>query len=369
MRGFFAAVCLALLACPSALFSQAGLLDGVYARMYTSKGLVVARLTPDLTPLAVASFVGLAEGTIENAAFDLGSPFYDGSIYHRVVPGHVIQTGSAASERSGGPGYSFPNQIHASVSHDHAGALNQANGGPHTNGSQFTITLGDRSYLDWDYIVFGDVVAGLDVVMSVIQGDVLDSVRIERRGAVAQAYRPDTESFQSLVRAAELRVAQDVERKAAAEEAWVRERWPELSGPVDGVRMMQVTPPSRPRGPGEEVRVRYTGERVRWMGHLLGYDGPEFEVSEFASGEDGGPGFRASALPFPHSGGEPRINAGLDEAIAEMGVGEIRVVIVPASLGYGSGGLYLPEVPGEPRFVIGPNTLLTYTVQIGEAGS
>jgi hypothetical protein len=71
--------------------------DGLYAEIHTTKGRIIARLEPDLTPLAVASFVGLAEGTIENAAFDRGRPFYDGTVYHRVAPGHVIQTGIPVS--------------------------------------------------------------------------------------------------------------------------------------------------------------------------------------------------------------------------------------------------------------------------------
>src|ERR1019366_3486100 len=161
-----------LLAAPN----QAPHPDGLYAEIRTSKGLMVARLEPDLTPLAVANFVGLAEGTIANAAFDLGRPFYDGTVYHRVVPGHVIQTGIPQSARARNPGYTFPNEIHARLSHNHAGALNMANGGPGTNASQFCIMLGDRSYLDGDFTVFGGVVEGLDVVMRIVQGDVVESV-------------------------------------------------------------------------------------------------------------------------------------------------------------------------------------------------
>src|ERR1700733_3224250 len=149
--------------------------DGLYAQIRTPKGLIIAQLTPDLTPIAVANFVGLAEGTIANSAFDPGRPFFDGSVYHRVVPGHVIQTGIPQSDRAKGPGYMFPNEIDARLSHNHAGALNMANGGPNTNAAQFCITLGDRSYLDGDYIVFGDVTEGLDVVMKIVQGDVLES--------------------------------------------------------------------------------------------------------------------------------------------------------------------------------------------------
>src|ERR1041384_7531772 len=78
--------------------------DGLYAEIRTSKGPIVARLEMDLTPMTVANFVGLAEGTIANAAFDPGRPFFDGSVYHRVVPGHVIQTGAPQSERARNPG-------------------------------------------------------------------------------------------------------------------------------------------------------------------------------------------------------------------------------------------------------------------------
>src|SRR5579862_6746444 len=172
--------------------------DGIYAEIGTSKGLIVARLEADLTPMTVANFVGLAEGTIANAAFDPGRPFFDGTVWHRVVPGHVIQTGVPQSDRAKGPGYVFPNEINARLSHNHAGALNMANSGPNTNASQFCITLGDRSYLDGDYTVFGEVVEGLDVVMRIAQGDAVESVRIVRVGTKAQASHPTTESFTAM---------------------------------------------------------------------------------------------------------------------------------------------------------------------------
>ncbi|MGH9393908.1 MAG: peptidylprolyl isomerase, partial [Terriglobales bacterium] len=140
---------------------------GLYAEVQTSKGLIVIQLKPELTPMAVANFVGLSEGTIANAALDAGQPFFDGSSFNRVVPGHVIQTGIPRSGRARGPGYTFPNEIDVRLSHNHAGAVNMANGGPGTNASQWCITLGDRSYLDGDYTVFGEVVEGLPVVMSI----------------------------------------------------------------------------------------------------------------------------------------------------------------------------------------------------------
>ena len=89
----------------------------------------------DLTPLTVANLVGLAEGTIANAAFHPGRPFFDGTIFHRVVPGHVIQTGIPQGGRARNTGYTFPNEIHARLNHGRAGMFDLANAGPHTNSS------------------------------------------------------------------------------------------------------------------------------------------------------------------------------------------------------------------------------------------
>src|SRR5580658_10389150 len=224
----------------SAAQDQAKLPEGMYAEIRTSKGLIVARLEADLTPMTVANFVGLAEGTIANSAFDPGRPFFDGSIYHRVVPGHVIQTGIPQSDRAKGPGYTFPNEIHARLSHNHAGALNMANGGPNTNAAQFCITLGDRSYLDGDYNVFGEVVEGMDVVMRIVQGAKVESVRILRVGAKAQTFHPDTESFQAMVKAAQQRVTEHAEKKRVAESEWVARNHPKAAGPAGGVLTEQL---------------------------------------------------------------------------------------------------------------------------------
>jgi peptidylprolyl isomerase len=311
----------------------------------------------------VANFVGLAEGTIENAAFEPGRPYYDGTVIHRVEAGHVIQMGAPATDRARAPGYTFPNEIHASLSHDHAGALNFANGGPHTNSDQWCITLGDRSYLDGDYIVFGEVLEGMEVVFSIQRNDVIDSVRIVRVGREAEAYHPDTESFRALVTAAEARVVEQERLKAEAEAAWLQENHPDLVEPTDSVRSLVLTGGSgvRPAGP---LQVRYLGTRVRYLGHVLGHEGPPLEIRGFGSKADGVPGFVDTPLPFPFEPGVTSINPGLDRVIGEMTPGERRVVVVPAAFGYGRNGTYPPETPGKPRFIIGPYTLLVYEVEV-----
>jgi peptidylprolyl isomerase len=296
--------------------------------------------------LAVANFVGLAEGTIQNAAFELGRPFFDGTTFHRVESGHVIQGGIPASERARGPGYVFPNEIHADLSHDHAGALNWANGGPHTNAAQFCITLGDRSYLDGDYIVFGEVVEGMDVVFSIARGDRVDSVRIVRVGAGAEAFKPDTESFKEGVRAAEERVAEHLRRKEQAESEWINENHPELEGPEDGVRWTRLRPPVEAAHGDGPIQVRYRGTRVRYVGHHLGRQGPPMEITAFGSGADGVPGFIDPPLLFPFNVGVSSINPGLDRILAEMGPGEARIVVVPSEAGFGVQGFFPRKMLG-----------------------
>src|SRR5262249_44945319 len=147
-----------------------------------------------------------------------------------VVPGHVIQTGIPQSDRARNPGYTIPNEIHARLSHNHAGALNMANAGPNTGASQWCIMLGDRGYLDGNYTVFGETVEGLDVVMRIVQGDTVESVRILRIGAEAKAYHPTTESFRTMLKASEARVAEHAEKKRKAEADWIASHYPKAVG-------------------------------------------------------------------------------------------------------------------------------------------
>ena len=339
--------------------------DGLYAEIKTSKGLIVARLEMDLVPMTVANFVGLAEGTIANAAFDPGRPFFDGTTWHRVEAGHVIQTGYPRSDRARGPGYTFPNEIHARLSHNHAGALNMANSGPNTNGSQFCIMLGDRSYLDGDYTVFGDTVEGLDVVKRTERGDAIESIRIVRVGAKAEAFHPTTESFQAMVKAAQERVEEHVEKKKTAEREWIARNYPQAAGPEGGVLTQELAQPRKGATAGGAVlQVKYTGKEVRYKGLVIGWSGPSMDATDFASGENGVPGFEDAPHVFAYEVGKTKINPGLDGVIASMRPGERKLAIVPAPLGYGRMGTYPPERPGHRRFIVSPNALLVYEVEV-----
>lgn len=343
---------------------QAPKAPGLYADVQTSKGLIVIQLKPEYAPMAVANFVGLAEGTIANAALDPGQPFFDNSTFHRVVAGHVIQTGIPHSTRARGPGYSFPNEIDERLSHNHAGAVNMANGGPGTNASQWCITLGDRSYLDGDFTVFGEVVQGLDVVLSIREGDALDSVRIVRVGRKANAYHPNTASFQAMVAAAKQRALEQEARKQQVESAWITRNFPKAEGPAGGV--LTVTLATGPDSSVAPRRLLYRGREIRYIGDWAGRRGADknsdLKITAFGSGPGGVPGFN-DARPFDYVPGSTKLIPGLERVVATMHAGDRRTVIVPAAQGYGRGGLYPPEVKGQPRFVISPNALLVYDLE------
>ncbi len=140
------------------------------AIIHTTKGDVVCELYPEKAPLSVTNFIQLAQGG-----------FYNGLLFHRVVPGFVVQGGDPQGNGSGGPGYTVPAEI--GLNHE-KGALawartsDQINPQRRSSGSQFYITLDKVTYLDGQYTVFGQTVSGMDIVQKISQGDVIKSVEI-----------------------------------------------------------------------------------------------------------------------------------------------------------------------------------------------
>jgi peptidyl-prolyl cis-trans isomerase A (cyclophilin A) len=167
-----------------------------YAHFETNLGNFTVELYDTKTPKTVANFVGLAEGTREWTHPKTGqkskTPYYDGIIFHRIIPGFMIQGGDPLGQGYGGPGYQFEDEFHPELRHDRAGILSMANAGPNTNGSQFFITLGPTPHLDRRHSVFGAVVAGMDVISKIgnvatgsndrpVQPVVMNKVTIERK--------------------------------------------------------------------------------------------------------------------------------------------------------------------------------------------
>src|SRR3989441_1739729 len=144
---------------------------GTYAIFETSQGNIVVRLFEKETPKTGSNFVGLAEGTKditnEKTRQKERRPFYDGLIFHRVIPQFMIQGGCPNGTGMGGPGYKFADEFHASLKHSKAGMLSMANSGPGTNGSQFFITVAATPWLDNRHSIFGVVVEGQDVAKKI----------------------------------------------------------------------------------------------------------------------------------------------------------------------------------------------------------
>jgi len=173
--------------------------DGLYAEMDTTKGMIVLVLEFEKVPMTVCNFVGLAEGTIKNEAKKPKEPYFDGLYFHRVIPNFMIQTGDPKGNGTGGPGYTFPDEFHASLRHDRGGTLSMANRGPNTGSSQIFITHKATPWLDRKHAVFGHVLDGMDVVNSIKQGDKIKSVRIIRVGEKAKNFKTDNAAFNKLI--------------------------------------------------------------------------------------------------------------------------------------------------------------------------
>ena len=141
----------------------------LYARFVTSMGNIVVRLEEQRAPNTVKNFVGLATGTQEWTHPGTGEthrnvPLYSGTVFHRVIPDFMIQGGCPLGRGIGNPGYRFADEFHPELRHSKAGILSMANSGPNTNGCQFFITERATPHLDNKHSVFGETVAGVELV-------------------------------------------------------------------------------------------------------------------------------------------------------------------------------------------------------------
>jgi cyclophilin family peptidyl-prolyl cis-trans isomerase len=128
------------------------------AVIHTNHGTVTAELYEDVAPRTAGNFVELAE-----------KGFYDGVVFHRVIPGFMIQGGDPTGTGRGGPGYKIPDEFAPGLEHESEGMLSMANAGPNTGGSQFFITLAATPWLDGKHAIFGRVVEGMEVVREIGQ--------------------------------------------------------------------------------------------------------------------------------------------------------------------------------------------------------
>lgn len=172
--------------------------EELYATLRTSQGEITVELFPNHAPKTVRNFVELAEGgrewTDPRTRQRTKEPLYDGTVFHRVIKGFMIQGGDPLGTGTGGPGYKFEDEFHPELSFDRPYLLAMANAGPRTNGSQFFITVGATPWLNRKHTIFGEVAdaASREVVdriaTTAVDGRdrpakevVLESVSVERR--------------------------------------------------------------------------------------------------------------------------------------------------------------------------------------------
>jgi len=295
--------------------------DGLYAKIITEKGDILIRLHFKETPLTVINFVGLAEGNMHLGGADkpTGIPFYDGLKFHRVIPDFMIQGGDPLGTGTGGPGYSFPDEIVPSLKHDGPGILSMANAGPNTNGSQFFITHVATPHLDGKHTVFGKVREGQDVVDSIKKDDIIKHIEIIRVGEDARSFQADQAAFDSIVNKFNESKDRALKERQLKMAKLLKEKYPDAIQTPSGLRYIikeEGTGPSPKKG--TTVVAHYNG--------ILLENNWKFD-SSYDRGE-----------PITFQVGLGRVIAGWDEAILAMKKGEKRLLIIPPELAYGARG-------------------------------
>jgi peptidyl-prolyl cis-trans isomerase A (cyclophilin A) len=301
--------------------------EGIYAEFETDKGVILIKLHHNATPMTVANFVGLAEGTIKNEAKELGTPYFDGLTFHRVIDNFMIQGGDPQGTGQGGPGYNFEDEIVDSLKHDGPGVLSMANAGPNTNGSQFFITHVETPWLDGKHTVFGRVMHGQEVVDSIVQGDLMNEVKIIRVGKDAENF--DAESVFSDAR----KERQEKAKKALEEKERLFKQTVEkyskdaVNTEITDEGLTIITLKSgngKKPSAGTEISVHYKGMLL---------SGVVFDSSE-----------GKSPISFPI--GKRRVIAGWDIGLSKMEFGSKGVLVIPSFMAYGSrgaGGVIPPD--------------------------
>ena len=306
--------------------------NGIYAKFNTAKGAILVKLTHDLTPGTVGNFVGLAEGNLENKVKPQGTKFYNGLKFHRVIPDFMIQGGCPLGTGTGDPGYKFDDEFHPSLKHNRPGVLAMANSGPGTNGSQFYITHIPTDWLDNKHTVFGHVVEGQDIVDSVEQGDVLESIEIVRVGEEAANWN----AIEAFITFKGARNKRDIALKAEAEAA-MEKLAAGFAKTESGLRYQFIQ-----RGEGKKAESGKT-VAVHYEGSLE--NGKVFDSSY------------PRKKPIEFRLGQGQVIEGWDEGIALLQVGDKARFVIPSHLGYGSRGA---------GGAIPPNATLIFDVELME---
>ncbi|MEE2947303.1 MAG: peptidylprolyl isomerase [Verrucomicrobiota bacterium] len=314
------------------------LADGMYAEIETAKGTIIGKLEFEKTPMTVANFVGLAEGTKHYSktggkpADAKGAAYYDGLNFHRVIADFMIQGGCPLGTGTGDPGYKFPDEIDTTLKHSGPGIFSMANSGPGTNGSQFFITHKATPWLDGRHTVFGHVVKGQDVVNAIAKGDKINKVTIKRIGEKAAAFKGGEAQFAAL-RANIKSPGEKNKVEGAAFLANVKkEEGVKTTASGLSYKVLSAGTGASPKATNQ-VTVHYTGKFI---------SGKVFDSSVE----------RGQPATFPLN----RVIPGWTEGLQLMKKGGKSMLYIPSDLAYGPQG----------RGPIPPNTTLIFEVELLE---
>ncbi|MCD0478204.1 peptidylprolyl isomerase [Chryseobacterium sp. LC2016-29] len=321
-----------------------GLKDGLYANIQTTKGNLIVKFEDKKSPVTVANFVGLAEGKIDNKSKAKGVPFYDGTIFHRVIKDFMIQGGDPQGTGMGDPGYKFEDEKN-DLKHTGKGILSMANSGPNTNGSQFFITEVATPWLDGRHTIFGEVVKGtetIDAIAAVEKGAqdkpktdiVLEKVSIFSKGDEYKGYDA-AKTFNE----GKGKIAANNKAMAEKAEAEAKKALEDLKAGMQVTESglyYKITKKTEGKAAkaGDNVQVHYAGKLT---------NGTEFD-SSFKRNEP---------LEFPVGTG--RVIKGWDEGILLLKEGETATLLIPPAMGYGERGA---------GGVIPPNAWLIFDVEL-----
>lgn len=321
--------------------------DGLYANLQTSKGNMLVKFEDKKAPVTVANFVGLAEGKIENKAKAKGIPFYDGTIFHRVIKNFMIQGGDPQGTGMGDPGYRFEDEKN-DLKHTGKGILSMANSGPNTNGSQFFITEVPTPWLDGRHTIFGKVVKGeevIDAIADVEKGAqdkpktdvVLEKVSVFSKGEEYKNY-----DAAKIFAEGKGKIQENNKAFVAKQEAEAAKQLEEMKAGMEKTAsglMYKITK----KGIGKKVE-KGNMVSVHYAGRLT--NGNEFDNS-FKRGE-----------PIEFQAGIGQVIRGWDEGLLLLNVGDEATFLIPSELGYGARGA---------GGVIPPNAWLIFDVQVMDA--
>lgn len=305
--------------------------DGIFAEIETTKGKIVLRLEYKKTPVTVANFISLAEGTNPKVSETYkGKKFYDGLKFHRVIKDFMIQGGDPLGNGSGGPGYAFKDEI-TDLKHTKGGILSMANSGPKTNGSQFFITHKETPWLDGKHTVFGSVLTGMEVVNAIEQNDVITKMTIVRKGNEASKFNA-TKVFEDYFTNKAAEEAKEAAAKAAANAVALKE-FETAASTSSGLKYIVLK-----EGTGAKP-VATSNVKVHYTGSLL--DGKVFDSSVQ----------RGQPIDF----GLNQVIPGWTEGVQLMTEGSKYKFLIPSKLAYGEKGA---------GGVIPPNSDLIFEVEL-----